>query len=158
MPKILSGLFLCLTALIVQAQTTAYELATLLRVIDGDTIDVELNGERQRVRYIGMNTPERDEPCFDEATQANMDLVAGHEIRLEKDVSESDRYGRLLRYVFVDDTFVNQSLVAGGYAEAALYRPDGKHYELFSQLEVEAAQAGLGCHKTGVFDDGNARR
>jgi micrococcal nuclease len=153
MPKILCGLFLCLIASSLQAQIASYELATVIRVIDGDTIDVEVNGERQRVRYIGMNTPERDEPCFDEATQANVDLVAGKEVRLEKDVSETDRYGRLLRYVFVGDTFVNVALVAGGYAEAMLYRPDGKHYELFSQLEVEAAQAELGCHKTGVISE-----
>jgi micrococcal nuclease len=132
--------------------------AKVLRVIDGDTIDVELNEERQRVRYIGMNTPERDEPCFNEATQANVDLVAGKEVRLERDVSDTDRYGRLLRYVFVNNTFVNEALVAGGYAEAVLYRPDGKHYELFSQLEVEAAQTRLGCHGSGVFNDGDARK
>jgi len=77
MPKILCGLFLYLSALSLQAQTGTYEPATLLRVIDGDTIDIELNGERQRVRYIGVNTPERDELCFDEATEANIDLVDG---------------------------------------------------------------------------------
>jgi micrococcal nuclease len=158
MPNKLCGLFLCLTSSILNAQTAAYEHATVLRVIDGDTIDVEVNGERQRVRYIGINTPERNDPCFDEATQANVDLVAGKEVRLERDVSDTDRYGRLLRYVFVNDTFANEALVAGGYAEAVLYSPDGKHYELFSQLEVEAVQAELGCHKTGVFDDGDAKR
>ena len=60
------------------------EEAKMLRVIDGDTIDVEINGERQRVRYIGMNTPERNEPCFDEATAANVELVHGKVVRLVK--------------------------------------------------------------------------
>lgn len=77
--------------------STNADTAKVLRVIDGDTIDVELNGERHRVRYIGMNTPERDEPCFDEATEANNDLVAGKTVQLVKDVSETDRYSRLLR-------------------------------------------------------------
>jgi len=158
MPKTHYGLFLFLTSLSLQAQPAAYELATLLRVIDGDTIDVELNGELQRVRYIGMNTPERGEHCFDEATEANIDLVAGKTVKLVKDVSETDRYGRLLRYVYVGDVFVNRALVAEGFAEAVLYRPDDRHYELFSQLEAEAAQSGLGCHKSGIFHDGDARR
>ena len=136
----------------------AGEDATVLRVVDGDTIDIEINGERQRVRYIGMNTPERGEPCFDEATQANVDLALGKAVHLVSDVSETDRYGRLLRYVYVGDVFVNLELVAQGYAEAVLYRPDDRHYELLSELEAEAAQAGLGCHRTGVFDDGDARR
>ena len=70
------------------------EEATVLRVIDGDTIDVEINGERQRVRYIGMNTPERGEPCFDEATAANVELVQGKTVQLVKDVSDTDRYDR----------------------------------------------------------------
>ena len=96
----------------------AGEDATVLRVVDGDTIDIEINGERQRVRYIGMNTPERGEPCFDEATQANVDLALGKAVHLVSDVSETDRYGRLLRYVYVGDVFVNLELVAQGYAEA----------------------------------------
>jgi micrococcal nuclease len=121
MPKTHYGLFLFLTSLSLQAQPAAYELATLLRVIDGDTIDVEINGERQRVRYIGMNTPERDEPCYDEATDANIDLIAGKTVLLVKDTSETDRYGRLLRYVYAGDVFFNQALVAEGYAVAVLY-------------------------------------
>ena len=134
------------------------EEATVLRVVDGDTIDVEINGERQRVRYIGMNTPERNEPCFDEATQANVELVQGKVVRLVKDVSETDRYDRLLRYVYVGDVFVNEEMVRLGYAEAVLYRPDDEHYGQFSALEAVVAGSGLGCHATGVFDDGDARR
>jgi len=134
------------------------QIGVVTRVIDGDTIDIDIDGKVDRVRYIGMNTPERDEPCFDEATQANVDLVAGHEVRLEKDFSETDRYGRLLRYVYVGDVFVNKALVADGYAEAVLYEPDNRYYELFGELEAEAAQSGLGCHESGIFDDDDARR
>jgi endonuclease YncB( thermonuclease family) len=60
--------------------STNANVAKVLRVIDRDTIDIELNEERHRIRYIGMNTPERDEPCFDEVAQANVDLVAGIEV------------------------------------------------------------------------------
>ena len=71
-----------------------------------------------------MNTPERDEPCYQEATQANVELVQGKVVRLVKDVSETDGYDRLLRYVYVGDVFVNEELVRLGYAEAVLYRPE----------------------------------
>ncbi len=141
-----------------QKPSSDADTAKVLRVIDGDTIDVALNRERHRVRYIGINTPERDESCFDEATQANVDLVAGKEVRLEKYVSETDRYVRLLRYVFVGDTFVNEALVAKGFAEALLYRPDDRHYDLFRQLKTQAAQAELGCHLIGAFDVGDTNR
>ena len=134
------------------------EGAKVLRVIDGDTIDVEINGERQRVRYIGMNTPERNEPCYEEATTANVELVQGKTVMLVKDTSETDQFDRLLRYVYVGDTFVNEELVRKGYAEAVLYRPDDRHYEQFSALEAVVAGSGLGCHATGVFDDGDLRR
>ncbi|MEA2016532.1 MAG: thermonuclease family protein [Actinomycetota bacterium] len=74
------------------------------RVIDGDTIELE-NGDI--VRYIGINTPETDEFYGDIATSKNSDLVLNKTLRLEKDVSETDKYGRLLRYVYVGDIFVN---------------------------------------------------
>jgi len=72
------------------------ETAYVTRVIDGDTIEVELNGKAYKVRYIGINTPEYNQPCGDKATQANSSLVSGKTVILEKDVSETDKYGRLL--------------------------------------------------------------
>lgn len=134
------------------------DTAQVRRVIDGDTIDVYLDGEVQRVRYIGVNTPETDEPCYSEATEANRDLVGGETVLLVKDTSETDRFDRLLRYVYVGDTFVNAELVEQGFAEAALYRPDDEHYEEFRELEVIAAEQGLGCHPSGIFNDGSYRR
>lgn len=132
--------------------------ARVTRIIDGDTIDVELNGQTFRVRYIGVNTPERDEPCYSDATAANSALVSGQTVTLVRDVSETDRYDRLLRYIYVGDTFVNESLVAQGYAEAVLYEPDDREFEHFAQLERLAAQQNLGCHPTGIFNDGSTTR
>lgn len=134
------------------------ENGRVVRVIDGDTIDVQINGAEFRVRYVGVNTPERGESCYSDATAANSELVLGQTVRLVKDTSDTDRYDRLLRYVYVGDTFVNRELIVRGYGEAVLYRPDDLHFEQFSELEQEAARAGRGCHPTGIFNDGNRER
>jgi micrococcal nuclease len=100
----------------------------------------------QRVRYIGMDTPEMSplEPFAREATQANRDLVEGKTVRLEKDVSDTDRYGRLLRYVWVDSTMVNLELVRRGLARAHAYPPDTRYQLLLEAAEIEARLKGLG--------------
>lgn len=121
-----------------------------MRVIDGDTIEVLIDGETYRVRYIGIDTPEMNDPRPDlralaeETTLVNANLVEGQVVELEKDVSETDIYGRLLRYVYVRDTFVNAELVALGYAWSKSYPPDVRYDELFSQLQIQAQEAGLG--------------
>jgi micrococcal nuclease len=127
----------------------------VVRVVDGDTIVVHLDGRQQRVRYTGVNTPESVDPrravqCFGkEAAARNRALVEGKTVWLEKDVSEADRFGRLLRYVSVDGLLVNAELVREGYARAVTYPPDVRHAERFRTLEREAreAQRGLwgGC-------------
>ena len=132
--------------------------ATVSRIIDGDTIDVQMNGVRYRVRYVGVNTPERDESCYEDATNANAALVSGKTVTLVKDTSETDQYGRLLRYVYVGNTFVNAELVRNGWAESVVYPPDTKYEATFHQLEVQARQAKIGCHPTGIFDDGSDTR
>lgn len=118
------------------------------KVVDGDTVELESG---QKVRYIGMDTPETVDPrksvqCFGkEASNKNAELVGGKEVRLEKDISETDSFGRLLRYVFVgEDTFVNLVLVKEGYAKSSTYPPDVKYQELFRQAEVEAREKGAG--------------
>ncbi len=141
----------------------AGDSASVTRIIDGDTIDVEMNGVGYRVRYIGMNTPERDEACYAEATAANAALVANQTVTLVKDTSNTDQYGRLLRYVYVGGNgvasdFVNADLVRDGWAENAEYPPDTKYAATFRQLEAQAAAANIGCHPTGIFDDGSATR
>ena len=86
-------------------------LATVTRVIDGDTIEVDIGGTPYRVRYIGIDTPERGQYGYEKATQANAQLVSGKVVELEKDISETDKYGRLLRYVWVEEGMVNAILV-----------------------------------------------
>ena len=134
------------------------EIGRVTRVIDGDTIDVLLDGETVRVRYLQMNTPERDQACFREANQANAQLVEGETVRLVADKELVDPYDRLLRYVYVGDLLVNRVLVEQGYAEVALYPPNDRHYEEFRRLEAEAAAAGRGCHPSGIFADGSTTR
>ncbi len=121
--------------------------ARVARVIDGDTIELA-NG--QRVRYIGVNTPEMNDSratvraWAEKGKEKNRELVEGKTVTLERDVSESDQYGRLLRYVYVNGLMVNSELVKLGYAYAVSYPPDVKQQSLFSQLANEAQAAGRG--------------
>lgn len=134
------------------------EEARVLRVIDGDTIEVSLNRRNRRVRYIGINMPERDEPCSNAATAANRRLVGGRTVTLVRGAEETDRYGRLLRHIYVGDTHVNEALVRDGFAENFVWEPNTRFADHFRALEAEAQAAGRGCHPTGVFDDGNSER
>ena len=119
--------------------------AEVVWVIDGDTIEVEIDGQEYRVRYIGIDTPERDMPYYEQATQANRQLVENQTILLVKDVSETDRFGRLLRYIYLPDgTFVNAQLVETGYAQAVTFPPDVAFADHFRQLQEEARQSGRG--------------
>lgn len=127
--------------------------ATVTRVVDGDTIVVETGGVEHRLRYIGIDTPETVHPsrpveCFGrEASARNSELVEGKTVWLEKDVSETDDFGRLLRYVWLDpfgERMVNALLVEEGYAQASTYPPDVKYAELFVSLQTEAREAGRG--------------
>lgn len=123
----------------------ARQAATLLRVIDGDTIEVELeNGGVYRVRYIGINTPSSSERLFAEASAANADLLEGKSILLVRDVSNVDRYDRLLRYVLAGDIFVNYELVRLGLAEPGSYPPDMACDETFLNTAQTAREAELG--------------
>ncbi|MSU75582.1 MAG: hypothetical protein EXS55_03655 [Candidatus Magasanikbacteria bacterium] len=118
------------------------------RVVDGDTVQLE-SGEK--VRYIGINAPESVDPrrsvqCFGkEASERNKQLVEGKFVRLVKDVSPTDKYGRLLRYVYLEDgTFVNLKLVEDGYALASTFPPDVKFSKLFVSAARQAREAGRG--------------
>jgi endonuclease YncB( thermonuclease family) len=126
-------------------------LARVVEVVDGDTIHVEIGGETYSVRYIGIDCPETVHPTEPvgwmgpEASEANRNLVEGKTVYLEKDVSETDKYGRLLRYVFLDNgTFVNAELVRLGYAQVSTYPPDVKYQDLFLEMQEEAREAGRG--------------
>ncbi|MDT8436247.1 MAG: thermonuclease family protein, partial [Gemmatimonadota bacterium] len=120
-------------ALLVACLTVQELSGPVTRVFDGDTIDVELAGGRERVRYIGIDTPEMDDerPAVRararEAAAANRRLVAGRTVRLELDVEERDRYGRLLAYVWIGDTLVNEVLVREGHARLLTIPPNVRH-------------------------------
>lgn len=124
---------------------TSEEVALVTRVIDGDTIEVFLNGQHILLRYIGVDAPEGGEPFALEATEANQALVEGQEVTLEKDVSETDSFDRLLRYVYLEDgTFVNAELVSLGLATAIAYPPDTQHQGYLEELQQEAQDSGRG--------------
>lgn len=120
------------------------------RVIDGDTVEIE-GGEK--VRYIGIDTPETVDPrkpvqCYGkEASDKNKELVEGKEVKLEKDISETDKYGRLLRYVWLGDILVNEYLVKEGYAQVSTYPPDVKYQDRFLAAQREARE-----NKRGLWE------
>ncbi|MBI2017449.1 thermonuclease family protein [Candidatus Daviesbacteria bacterium] len=123
------------------------EFVKVTKVIDGDTIEIEGG---YHVRYIGIDTPETVHPskpvqCFGkEASNKNKELVEGKIVRLEKDITEIDRYGRLLRYIWIDDTLVNEVLVKEGYANSYTYPPDVKYQDRFIKAEREARESKKG--------------
>ncbi len=131
------------------------EKAKVTNVVDGDTVKLE---DGRVVRYIGIDAPETVHPqkpvqCFGkEASQLNEELVENKEVWLEKDISETDKYGRILRYVYVLENdnliMVNKVLVEKGYAHASSYPPDIKYQEEFRKLEEEAQQ-----NKVGLWTD-----
>jgi len=123
---------------------TTREEGTVIGIVDGDTIDVAIGDQTYRVRYIGMDTPEKDEAYYWLATGENQNLVYSKQVTLVKDVSETDRYDRLLRYVFVGDTFVNYELVRKGLAQASTYPPDTACANYFSQTQNQAQSDQVG--------------
>ena len=130
-----------------QAGEKQREEVLVTRVIDGDTIEIA-GGER--VRYLGIDTPETVDPrgpveCFGrEASMENKELVEGKYVRLEKDISETDKYGRLLRYVYVDDKLIDLELVKDGFAHILTIPPDIKYQDKFLAAEREAREAKRG--------------
>jgi micrococcal nuclease len=140
-----------------QAPTGRTETARVVRIVDGDTIVIDRGRGDEKLRYIGVDTPETKKPntpvqwMGPEATKYNTSLVSGKSVVLERDVSEVDRYGRLLRYVWVEDAsqpagwlFVNLALVAAGYAQVVTYPPDVKYVDLYLAAQAEAREAGRG--------------
>jgi micrococcal nuclease len=124
----------------------------VLRVVDGDTILVAVGGRQERVRYIGVDTPETVKPrtpvqCFGKRASAeNHRLVDGRAVRLVSDVEARDRYGRLLAYVYRadDGLFVNAALVGGGYATTLTIAPNVRFAGRFAALARQARDAGRG--------------
>lgn len=129
------------------------------RVVDGDTLEIVVNGEKQKIRLIGVNTPETVDPrrpvqCFGkEASVFAEKLLSGQLVRLETDSSQGDidKYGRLLRYVYLSDgRLFNQELIASGYGIEYTYSKPYKYQIEFREAEVRARQDKLGLWADGV--------
>tara|TARA_Y100000034_G_scaffold136916_1_gene217086 strand:+ start:13328 stop:14020 length:693 start_codon:yes stop_codon:yes gene_type:complete len=112
------------------------------KVIDGDTLDIDTG---ERVRLACIDSPEYYEAYYQEAKVFLEDLVLGKEVRLVKDVSETGKYGRLIRYIYLmDGTFVDELIVREGYAKAYPYEPDTKFCPQIIEAENKAKSEGLG--------------
>ena len=128
----------------------------VVRIVDGDTIHVRIGDRIEKVRYIGMNTPEvhhprkGEEPGGREATEVNRTLVEGRQVRLDTDVQLRDRYGRLLAYVWVGGTMVNAELVRLGYAQVMTVPPNVRHQALFLKLQRDARESERGLWRTAL--------
>jgi micrococcal nuclease len=129
----------------------------VVRVVDGDTVHVRLGDRVEKVRYIGIDTPETHHPRRGveaggrAATRVNHRLVGNRAVRLEPDVQLRDRYGRLLAYVWVRqpggrELMVNAELVRLGYAQVLTVPPNVRHAELFRKLATEARE-----HRRGLW-------
>jgi micrococcal nuclease len=120
------------------------ETARVTYVIDGDTFELQ-NGDR--IRLIGVDTPERDEYLYAEATEELRRLIDREEVRLVADVENTDRYGRLLRYVYIDGIFVNEELVRKGLADAKSYEPNTTLQRKLFEAEDYARSNKIGLWK-----------
>jgi len=124
--------------------------AQVVRVIDGDTFEVNLNGKTEKVRLIGVDTPETvhpiigEEPYGKEASNFTKSQLEGKQVKLELDVQERDQYGRILAYVWLNGKLFNEVLLREGYAQVATYPPNVKYVEKFTAAQKEAREAGRG--------------
>jgi micrococcal nuclease len=151
-----AALVLIVVSLVVHALSSGGAFAReslegpVVRVVDGDSIHVRLGTRVEKVRYIGIDTPEvrhptrGEEPGGREASAMNNALVGGRTVRLEMDVQARDRYGRLLAYVWVGNTMVNAELVRLGYAQVMTVPPNVRHQALFLDLQRQARHRGQG--------------
>ncbi|NOU76335.1 hypothetical protein GC098_34120 [Paenibacillus sp. LMG 31458] len=144
------------------AEASKYLMAKVTKVVDGDTVDVLIGDKKETVRFVLVDTPETKhpsrpvEPYGPEASKFTTDMLEGKEVKLEKDVSERDKYGRLLMYVWLDDKMVNELLLEKGLARVAIYQPDVKYVDKFREIQKKAQQAGTGIWSIENYakDDG----
>ncbi len=127
---------------------TSNETFEVSQIIDGDTIRLSTG---EKVRLIGINSPERDQPYYAEATQKLSELIGDNQVTLKKDVTDKDQYGRLLRYIYVNDSFVNLEMVKQGYAISYPFPPNTKHVDEFEDAEEEARNSQIGIWAPSPF-------
>ena len=128
----------------------------IAHVIDGDTVDIDINGRTERVRLIGVNTPETKHPtkpieCFGPEASSYLTqlLPKGTAVRIERDVEARDRYGRMLLYLYLgsDNLFINLDLVARGYGTPMSIEPNTFHRNDFVRAAAQAEAANVGLWK-----------
>lgn len=131
---------------------------SVTHIVDGDTVDVNINGETERIRLIGLNTPETVDPrrpveCFGkEASDKAKSILTGQKVKIETDPTQGmrDKYGRLLAYIFLPDgTLFNKMMIEEGYGHEYTYNLPYKY-----QAEFKAAQTRARENKTGLWADG----
>jgi len=132
------------------------EAAQVIRVLAGDSIEVSIGSQVFQVRYMGIEAPDVFGWAGQQAMAFNERLVAGKTVYLEGGDSDTDRFQRLLRYVYVEDLFVNAELLRMGHARVATHPPEVKHQELFAGLERKARATGRGLW-AHAFADGDTR-
>jgi len=145
---------------------TTSNLVAVMRVVDGDTIDIAQGEQVVRVRLIGINTPETVDPrrpveCFGkEASLHAQAVLEGQWVRIEGDEGQDtyDKYGRLLAYVYLSDgTLFNKQMIADGYAYEYTYRLPYKFQKVFKEAERSAREEGKGLWASGVCDEQNRK-
>ena len=128
----------------------------IVKVVDGDTVDIDIDGHTERVRLIGVNTPETKHPtkpieCFGPEASAYLTqlLPKGTTVRIERDVEARDRYGRMLLYLYLgsNDLFINLDLVARGYGTPMSIEPNTFHRNDFVRAAAQAEAANVGLWK-----------
>ncbi len=120
----------------------------VIEVIDGDTFKTETG---ETVRLLGINAPEMLEPGGDIAKNALSLLILNERVQLKKDITDTDDYGRLLRYVYTNSIFVNEELVRRGFVETRFYQPDTLHKKLLEETEKVAIRNSKGLWAFSVF-------
>ena len=142
-----------------QASLPAIEraAATVTSVINGVTIIVEIEGRPATVRYLGVDPPEYGTELYDLAAAVNRSWVLGVEVLLERDVTDADLEGRLLRYVWVDDVMINAALLGWGLARHVPGPPDTRYSSDLARIEAEARATGLGIWRPETDDAAGAR-
>lgn len=134
-----------------ETSTYGLEKYKVIRVVDGDTLVIEYNGKDEKVRLIGVDTPESVHPdetrntvFGKEVSNYSKNKLEGNEIQIEFDVQERDKYGRLLCYVYIDGQMYNKLLLKEGLAKVATYPPNIKYVDEFVEIQKQARQDGKG--------------
>ncbi|WP_245855842.1 thermonuclease family protein [Paenibacillus rigui] len=129
------------------------ETAKVERVVDGDTFEIKRDGKKEKVRLIGVDTPETKKPNTPvmfygkEASDFTKKKLENKTVELEWDVEQKDQYGRLLAYVWIGDEMFNRTLVREGYARIATFPPNVKYVDQFKQDQEEARKGSKGLWK-----------